>query len=281
VKRPSFQFYPGDWLEEIGLRASCLAARGLWADMLCFMHQGEPYGHLRKDGRDINTAQLARMVGETVKKTARLLGELEANHVFSRTAAGTIFSRRQVRDEELREVRAKGGPKGGAAAFRNPRASRPGEAREGGRRIDNDGGSEGGSKTTPLPTPLTPPPSSPSPSPSATAAAAAPDNGHSERGLSKSFLSPDEHARNIAECDRLLDVLMADNPDQDRAWLLRQHSLVKGSGAYIVRPDTAKHEHLIRTVQSLRDAVAKVKAAESGEHGGLLTAAEHERRRQG
>jgi len=56
VKRPAFQFYPGDWLEEGGLRASCLAARGLWVDMLCFMHQGEPYGHL-----GYTPEQLARM----------------------------------------------------------------------------------------------------------------------------------------------------------------------------------------------------------------------------
>lgn len=114
-----------------------------------------------------------------------------------------------------------------------------------------------------------------------TAAAAKPTNGHSERGLSKSFLSPDEHARTIAECDRLLDEIMARNPDQDRAWLLRQHSTVKGSGAYIVRPDTAKHEHLVRTVQALRDTADKLKRAESGEKDGLLTVAEHERRRQG
>ena len=46
MKRPSFQFYPGDWLRDPALRACSLAARGLWADVLCYMHQGAPYGHL-------------------------------------------------------------------------------------------------------------------------------------------------------------------------------------------------------------------------------------------
>jgi len=46
LKRPSFQFYPGDWLQRAALRACSLSARGLWIDMLSFMHQGSPYGHL-------------------------------------------------------------------------------------------------------------------------------------------------------------------------------------------------------------------------------------------
>lgn len=113
------------------------------------------------------------------------------------------------------------------------------------------------------------------------AAAKGPTNGHSDHGLSKSFLTRDAHRATIADAERLLDALMERQPDQDRAWLLRQHSTVKGSGAYIVRLDTAKHEHLVRTVQSLRDAVEKLRGAASGEREGLLTLAEHERRRQG
>ena len=169
-KRPSFQFYPGDWLEDIGLRASSLAARGLWADLLCFMHQGEPYGHLRKNGENIGQEQLARMVGESRRCVTVLLAELEKHNVLSRNSDGTIYSRRQVRDEALREARAKGGLEGGDAAEKNPRASRRGDRREGGRPSSykggrqggrqggSGGGAEGGNSVTP--------PSSPSPSPS-------------------------------------------------------------------------------------------------------------------
>ena len=59
MKRPAFQFYPGDWLHDTAVRACSLAARGLWIDMLSLMHQGHPYGNLTlpavkdsgKDGR--------------------------------------------------------------------------------------------------------------------------------------------------------------------------------------------------------------------------------------
>jgi hypothetical protein len=107
---PAFQFYGSDWLRDPGLRSCSLAARGLWIDMLAFMHEAEPYGHLRLNRKDIEPAVLARMVGSALKETEQLLHELEDAGVFSRTEDGTIFSRRMVRDQELRERRAQYGP---------------------------------------------------------------------------------------------------------------------------------------------------------------------------
>jgi hypothetical protein len=52
MKRPADQFYPGDWLNDAALRACSLAARGLWKDMNCIMHQGHPYGHLTRPAKD-------------------------------------------------------------------------------------------------------------------------------------------------------------------------------------------------------------------------------------
>jgi len=129
VKRPSFQFYPGDWLQDTSLRACSLAARGLWIDMLSFMHQGTPYGYLTlrsvKDGKDILQpilpAVLARMVGGSTEEVERLLAELEAAGVFSRDANGVIFSRRMVQDEKVRELRAAGG----VQSLKNPNVPRP------------------------------------------------------------------------------------------------------------------------------------------------------------
>jgi hypothetical protein len=107
--RPAFQFYPADWLRDPGLRSCSLGARGLWIDMLSFMHESEPYGHLRLNGRDISPEILSRMIGSSLKDLQRYLGELEAAGVFSRTESGTIFSRRMVKDEEIRIKRAEGG----------------------------------------------------------------------------------------------------------------------------------------------------------------------------
>ncbi len=108
--RPSFQFYPADWLRDPGLRSCSLGARGLWIDILSFMHEAEPYGHLTLNGHDIDPETLARMVGAPLRGVRQSLAELETAGVFSRTEEGTIFSRRMVRDEALRKKRAEGGP---------------------------------------------------------------------------------------------------------------------------------------------------------------------------
>lgn len=112
MKRPAFQFYPGDWRTDAGLRLCSIAARGLWIEMMAVMHDGEPYGHLTLQGRMIDPEMLGRLVGESVGTIKRLIAELERNEVFSRTDAGVIFSRRMVRDEDARERRAAGGAAG-------------------------------------------------------------------------------------------------------------------------------------------------------------------------
>jgi hypothetical protein len=111
-KRPAFQFYPGDWRTDPGLRLCSVTARGLWIEMMCLMHEGEPYGHLTVQGRPIAADMLARLSGEALNTVKRGLAELEANEVFSLTDAGVIFSRRMVRDESIREARATGGKDG-------------------------------------------------------------------------------------------------------------------------------------------------------------------------
>lgn len=101
-KRPSFQFYPGDWLRDAALRMCSSAARGLWIDMISFMHQAQPYGHLTFNGRPVDAVQLGKMVGETPKDVARWLEELRAAGVYSTDDNGAIYSRKMVRDELAR-----------------------------------------------------------------------------------------------------------------------------------------------------------------------------------
>jgi DNA-binding Lrp family transcriptional regulator len=112
-KRPASQWYWADWLRDPAVRASSLEAKGLWMDMLALMHEGSPYGHLTIGGQPMTDAQLARMVGESPSRVKKLLAELERNGVFSRTEAGVIYSRRMVRDEHIRNVRAEAGKLGG------------------------------------------------------------------------------------------------------------------------------------------------------------------------
>jgi hypothetical protein len=112
MKRPSFQFYPSDWLRDTALRSCSTGARGLWIDMICFMHEGSPYGYLKVADKVILPSNLARMVGETLEVVDGWLHELEEAGVYD-VDNGAIYSRRMIRDEELRQKRAEGGKLGG------------------------------------------------------------------------------------------------------------------------------------------------------------------------
>lgn len=126
-KRPAFQFYPRDWLNDPALRLCSLPARGLWIDLLSIMHDGEPYGHLSVKQQPIPLAGLATRVGVSTKQLKKLLEELHDRGVYSVSSADIIYSRRMVRDEHNREVRAAGGPK----SLDNPKVPRPKEGGEG------------------------------------------------------------------------------------------------------------------------------------------------------
>ena len=112
MKRPSFQFYPSDWLRDTALRSCSTGARGLWIDMICFMHEGSPYGYLKVADKVILPSNLARMVGESIEVVADWLIELQEAGVYD-IDNGAIFSRRMIRDEELRQKRSEGGKLGG------------------------------------------------------------------------------------------------------------------------------------------------------------------------
>lgn len=112
-KRPALTFYPKEWIWDIELRQCSPAARGLWVDLLCIMHEGEPYGHLTAP-EDI----VLRMVGLESAEYRALLAELEdvkpsGKRVAYRTDEGVLYSKRMVRDEEDRIARKVNGGKGG------------------------------------------------------------------------------------------------------------------------------------------------------------------------
>jgi hypothetical protein len=86
-------------------------------DMLCFMHEGSPYGHLKVANKVILPANLAQMVGLTLEQVECSLKELRDAGVFDETEDGVIFSRRMIRDENIRNARASGGKLGGNPAL--------------------------------------------------------------------------------------------------------------------------------------------------------------------
>lgn len=56
MKRPSFQFYPGDWQANSNLKRCTHAEKGVWLDVLCLMHDQPEYGVLRWPLKEIAQA---------------------------------------------------------------------------------------------------------------------------------------------------------------------------------------------------------------------------------
>lgn len=113
MSNPWMKFYPSDWRADPALRMCSIAARGLWMEMLCLMHEAEPRGSLLVNGKPVNERQLASLAGVAPKDAAGLIAELEESGVFSRDADGTIFSRRMRRDDERAARDKANGGKGG------------------------------------------------------------------------------------------------------------------------------------------------------------------------
>lgn len=112
------KFWWADYERDPALRVCSLAAQGLWMRMLCFMHEGEPYGHLTLNGKPPTTKRLAAMVGKPEKEVAVALAELEEEGVFSRTEAGVIWSRRMDADHKASVKGREHGKGGGNPALK-------------------------------------------------------------------------------------------------------------------------------------------------------------------
>ena len=113
MTKPWLKFYPADWRADPRLRMCTLAARGLWIDLISYMHEGQPYGHLTIDGVQPALNDIAALVARPVTDVRKALAELEAKQVFSRAESGAIYSRRMVRDNEKAIANVINGYEGG------------------------------------------------------------------------------------------------------------------------------------------------------------------------
>jgi hypothetical protein len=112
-KHPWFKFFPANWRGNTKLRLCSVAARGLWMEMLCIMHDAEPYGHLVNNGISVSNKQLAQLSGIGLTEVMKLMCELEVAGVYSRTDGKVIYSRKMVRDRAKAEADRNNGRGGG------------------------------------------------------------------------------------------------------------------------------------------------------------------------
>lgn len=118
------KFYPRDWRGDQALRVVSLAARGLWMEMLCIMHEATPYGHLLIGAKPVTDDALARAAGASIEEVRALLVELHDAAVFDRSRNGVILSRRMIADQKRSEVGRKAKLEAIEKAKGNPRPSR-------------------------------------------------------------------------------------------------------------------------------------------------------------
>jgi hypothetical protein len=117
-RQPWLKWYPADWRADPRLRMCSAAARGVWIDLLGYMHEAEPYGHLVIAGHKPTTQELAALIGLPVPVVAKALEELARREVFSVDSEGRIYSRRMVRDKEKADRDRENGKGGGNPKLR-------------------------------------------------------------------------------------------------------------------------------------------------------------------
>lgn len=109
---PAFPFYFGDWRKAGEIRALDLDVRMIWFEMMGFMWESTERGYLTLNGKPVSNSVITKMIGIDITTFERALQQMEDFNVFSRRDDGAIYSRKMVRDEEIRQAKAKAGKAG-------------------------------------------------------------------------------------------------------------------------------------------------------------------------
>ena len=112
-KIPSFQFYPADWLNDIKLQTCSLEAQGLLINLMCLMHQSEPYGYLIINGSIPPMKAVCKVLRLHHKTYQARLKELILSGVLKEDEKGVVCCKRMIKDEYIRQVRRESGKLGG------------------------------------------------------------------------------------------------------------------------------------------------------------------------
>lgn len=114
MKQPAIMFYVGDWMKAADVRSLSYAARGLWFDIICLMHDADRRGYLEIAGKQMSSKTLAKITGGTEDEVNALMAEILESGVVSIDESGTWYSRRMSREFEISQARAYAGSKGGS-----------------------------------------------------------------------------------------------------------------------------------------------------------------------
>lgn len=113
MKKPSFQFYPGDWRKDQNLSRASLAAKGALIEILCLAFECEKRGYLKTGKHPWTVEEISHAMGGDKDQNISAIEELLKLKVLKKDKKQTIFSARMVRDEKLSKLRRKAGSMGG------------------------------------------------------------------------------------------------------------------------------------------------------------------------
>jgi len=105
MKLPYIHFYTGEWMKDPAVGMLSPAARGIWMDLLCVMHENDRCGAICG-----NTQQLARLARCSTDEMAGALNEFELCKTASVTDSNgivTVVNRRMAREHKERIDNAK------------------------------------------------------------------------------------------------------------------------------------------------------------------------------
>ena len=117
MSNPWLKFYPNDWLGEPKLKLVSRAARSLWIDMVCLMHQSGT-GRLEVSGRPMTQKELSDILGDNPRTTRKLMLELSKAQVSIVVDGSFVASSRVIEDFEKSERDKSNGRKGGNPALK-------------------------------------------------------------------------------------------------------------------------------------------------------------------
>lgn len=98
IDKQRFTFYPQDWLDDAKLAHCSLSAKGMWIDLLCHMHNGDPYGHLVFNRKVLDKDDIQKLLKITNRQLFEAAWqELRQKGIIQKEEqSGSYFSKRMT-----------------------------------------------------------------------------------------------------------------------------------------------------------------------------------------
>lgn len=104
-----------DWFNSLDVQTLPKDTRCVWFEMIGLMWLSDERGYLTRNGKPLSDEQVGLLLRTPPEEFKEHLSILEGLELFSRRDDGAIFSRKILRDKDLRDKRSDAGRNGGLA----------------------------------------------------------------------------------------------------------------------------------------------------------------------